>query len=120
MLSGDAGYQQNLVCINLVARQMKSIITTIILAVALAIPAAAYAHEFTLGDLLVEHPWARASIGPARSGAIYVTLTNNGALPDRLLGASTPVATRARIHMHMMQDNVRAPLKILLFRASSI
>ena len=33
-------------------------------------------------------------------------LTNNGVLPDRLLAASTPVATSARIHMHMMQDNV--------------
>ena len=87
---------------------MKSINSIVALAfvLAFAVPAVAYAHDFTLGDLLVEHPWARASIGPARSGAIYVTLTNNGALPDRLLGASTPVATSARIHMHLMQDNV--------------
>jgi hypothetical protein len=66
----------------------------------------ASAHEFTVGKLLVEHPWARASIGPARSGVVYVTLINNGEQPDRLLSASTPVAARAAVHTHINQDGV--------------
>ena len=66
----------------------------------------ASAHEFTVGKLLIEHPWARASIGPARSGVIYVTLINNGEQPDRLISASTPVAARAAVHTHIIQDGV--------------
>ena len=64
------------------------------------------AHEFNVGALLVEHPWARASIGAARSGAVYVTLVNNGDQPDRLIGASTPAAARAAIHTHLVQDSI--------------
>ena len=66
----------------------------------------AAAHEFNVGALLIEHPWARASIGPARSGAAYVTLVNNGTQPDRLIAVSTPVAVRVAIHTHLVQDGV--------------
>lgn len=41
--------------------------------------------------------WARASAGAATTGAAYLTLTDSGA-PDRLTGASTPVASRAEVH----------------------
>ena len=100
-LATSCGWAQNKV-----ASSMRMAIFAAVLVFSFSFQLTAYAHELEFGDLLIEHPWARASIGPARSGAIYVTLINNGALPDRLLGASTPVAANARIHMHMMQDNI--------------
>jgi len=45
----------------------------------------------------VEHVWARASAGNATTGAAYLTVTDNGQ-PDRLVGASTPVAATAELH----------------------
>ena len=65
-----------------------------------------YASEVTSGVMRIEHPWARASIGPSRSGVVYFTLVNNGQTPDRLIAVSTPVAAHAGMHTHKMQDNV--------------
>jgi copper(I)-binding protein len=48
----------------------------------------------------VEHPWARASAGAAKTGVAYLTITDQGA-PDRLTGATTPVATTAELHETM-------------------
>ena len=64
------------------------------------------AHEFMLGNLLIGHPWARASIGAATAGAAYLTITNQGTTSDRLVGASTPVAEKAELHTHLMEDGI--------------
>jgi copper(I)-binding protein len=48
----------------------------------------------------IDHPWARASAGAATTGAAYFTITGTGA-PDRLIGASTPVAATAELHESM-------------------
>src|SRR3954452_6949705 len=50
--------------------------------------------------ILVEHPWARASAGAAKAGAAYVTITAQSQ-PDKLTGASTPVAATAELHESM-------------------
>jgi len=50
----------------------------------------------------VEHPWARASAGAAKAGAAYLTITDLGE-PDRLIGASTPVAASAELHESMAE-----------------
>ena len=54
-------------------------------------------------SLQIEHPWARASAGAAKTGAAYLTITDSGA-PDRLTGASTPVAATAELHESMSGD----------------
>jgi periplasmic copper chaperone A len=48
----------------------------------------------------VDHPWARASAGAAKTGAAYLTITDQGQ-PDQLTGASTPVADTAEVHESM-------------------
>jgi copper(I)-binding protein len=45
----------------------------------------------------VPEAWARASAGPASTGAAYITL-KGGARPDQLVAASTPVAASAEVH----------------------
>ena len=73
---------------------------------AVALGGAAQAHEYKLGDLLIDHPWARASIGQAPNGAAYMTITTEGAEADRLLAAESTVAKRVELHSHTMADGV--------------
>ncbi|MBM3584524.1 MAG: copper chaperone PCu(A)C [Alphaproteobacteria bacterium] len=68
-------------------------------------PPEAGAHEVTVGDLVIDHPWARASAGQASNGALYLTITNHGAEADRLIAIETPVAERAELHESAMDAN---------------
>lgn len=76
----------------------------LVAAAALALPAAA--HEYKLGDLRIVHPWARASAGEAKNGAVYLEIVNDGATPDRLVSAATPAADHAELHMHMSENGI--------------
>lgn len=58
------------------------------------------------GDLLIEAPWARATPGGAKVGGGYVKITNNGAVPDRLIGGSLPLAGTVEVHEMAMDNNV--------------
>ncbi len=70
----------------------------------LSIPA--LAHEFKAGDITINHPWARASAtSMAKAGGAFLTLHNMGDVDDVLLSASTPVAKKAEIHGHKMNDD---------------
>lgn len=51
-----------------------------------------------VGDLVVESPWARASIGRSRPGAAYLTIRNEGEAADTLVGIETPIAGMAEVH----------------------
>lgn len=70
---------------------------------ALLIGAPARAHDYTLGDLAIGHPWARVSA--ATNGAAYMTITTRGGA-DRLVAVSAPIAARAELHTHVMDGNV--------------
>lgn len=68
--------------------------------------AAAAGEAYTLGDLKIDHPWARASAGAAAAGAAYMQISTRGATTDRLVGASTPVAGKAELHTHLAEGDV--------------
>ena len=55
-------------------------------------------------DVLAEAAWARASAGPARNGAVYLTLVNRGA-DAALVGAETPASERVELHGHVMDGD---------------
>ncbi len=52
----------------------------------------------------VTQAWSRATAGAARTAAIYVTIT--AAQPDRLTGASTPIADTAELHRSEMRNGM--------------
>ncbi len=80
---------------------MRRLLAASTLCATLAFGAAAqHAPSITLDDA-----WSRATMTPAQAGAIYVTITDHGA-PDRLIGASTPVAGKAEIHESIRDGNV--------------
>ena len=85
---------------------MLRILAVALLISALAFTGAATAHETKLGDLLIEKVWARASIGQAKAGAAYLTVVNTGADPDRLVGAKSPAAREAALHVNTMVDGI--------------
>ncbi|GAB5470876.1 MAG: copper chaperone PCu(A)C [Rhodospirillales bacterium] len=72
----------------------------------LIFPAGLAAHDFKVGDITADHPWARATAGQAPNGAAYMTLTNAGETADFLTGASGDVAERIELHTHNMVDGV--------------
>ena len=49
-------------------------------------------------DVVVEQPWARASIGVNRPGAAYLSVLNKGDEAVTLTGLSTPLAEMPEIH----------------------
>lgn len=65
----------------------------------------AWAHDFKAGELRIDHPYATPSRPGLATGAVYFkSIRNTGAVADRLLSATTPVAGRVEIHrMQMLQ-----------------
>ena len=59
-----------------------------------------------VGSLQIEAPWLRATPGGAKVAAGYLRITNTGSEPDRLTGASMPLAARGEVHEMTMQNGV--------------
>ncbi len=58
------------------------------------------------GALQIEAPWLRATPGGAKVAAGYLRITNTGSEPDRLTGATMPLAGRGEVHEMSMQNGV--------------
>jgi periplasmic copper chaperone A len=57
-------------------------------------------------SITVEQPWARATPGGAKTGAVYMTLDNKSSTADRLTGASSDVADKLKIHEMKVENGV--------------
>ncbi|MDP3899124.1 MAG: copper chaperone PCu(A)C [Mesorhizobium sp.] len=57
-----------------------------------------FAHEFKAGDLVLDHPWSRATPEGAQVGGGFVTIRNTGAAPDRLVAVASDISGKAEIH----------------------
>jgi len=66
----------------------------------------AQAHDYKAGAITINHPWARATPQGATVGAGYLTLTNTGTAPDRLVGATAAAAGHVELHEMSMADGV--------------
>jgi copper(I)-binding protein len=73
---------------------------------ALAIASSAFAHDYKLGSLVIDHPWSRATPKGASVAGGYMKITNTGTTPDRLVGGATEVAKRLEIHEMRMDGGV--------------
>ncbi|WP_428669062.1 copper chaperone PCu(A)C [Reyranella sp.] len=69
-----------------------------------AFPAAA--HDYTLGNLRIDRLWARATPPTAPAGGGFLTVTNTGTTPDRLVSASSPASSQVQIHEMKMDGNI--------------
>jgi copper(I)-binding protein len=74
---------------------------------AIATPAfAAGAPAAKAGALTIEQPWSRATPPGAKVGGGYLRITNAGGEPDRLVGASFPLAGRVELHVMSLDGAV--------------
>lgn len=65
-----------------------------------------FSESVKLGDLLITDPVLRATPPSAKVGAGYLTITNNGALADRLVGGQSQIAGKLEIHEMKMENQV--------------
>jgi copper(I)-binding protein len=73
---------------------------------AMAIASSAPAAEFKAGSLVIDSPWTRATPGGAKVAGGYMSISNRGTAPDRLIGGSFPRATRFEVHEMKMEGTV--------------
>lgn len=84
------------------------------LAAALCAAAPAYAQTPAVAlasSITVENAWARATTALAKAGGVFLTLTETGG-PDRLVGASSPVAGVAELHRSVNENGVMRMLPV--------
>lgn len=82
----------------------KSFLAAALLGVSLAMPA--YAADVTVGSLKISAPWARATPKGASVGGGYMTITNTGSAPDRLVGGGSGISSRFELHEMSMANGV--------------
>jgi len=66
----------------------------------------ALAADYDVGSLHIAQPWSRATPKGATSGAGYMTITNEGATPDRLSCVSSDASGQCQIHSMTMEGGV--------------
>ncbi len=70
----------------------------------LSVPAAA--HDYKVGALEITNPWTRATPATAQSGGGFLTVTNKGTAPDRLIAARSTASAKVEVHEVRMENNV--------------
>jgi copper(I)-binding protein len=66
----------------------------------------AAAQTYSAGNLEIGGPWARATPKGASVGAGYLTITNKGTEPDRLIGGTLAPASRFEVHTTVTEGGV--------------
>jgi copper(I)-binding protein len=74
--------------------------------VLIASAGSAFAEDYSIGSLQIGNPWTRATPKGAAVAGAYLTISNKGNAPDRLIGGSSPVADRFEVHNMVMDGGV--------------
>jgi copper(I)-binding protein len=75
-------------------------------AILLNMSVVAVAQQFKANSIVIEQPVIRTTPAGAKIGGAYMTITNTGSEPDRLIGGVLPQAGRFEIHEMKMDGNV--------------
>lgn len=74
-------------------------IQSLSVALLMGLPIASSAQQMSdNASLVVENPWARASLGKSRPGGAYLTVRNEGSDPISLIGLRSEISGMASIH----------------------
>lgn len=86
---------------------MNTLVRTLAAAgVMLAVGAPAAAHDYTVGDITVGHPWMRPPIADRDVASAYLTIENAGEAGDRLIAATSTAVETIELHTHIDDDGV--------------
>jgi len=64
------------------------------------------AADYTAGSLKISTPWARATPKGAQVGGGFMTITNTGTTPDRLVGGSSGISSSFEVHEMSMDGGI--------------
>jgi copper(I)-binding protein len=86
-----------------------------------ALAAAANAHEYSMGSLVIGHPWSRPTVSGMPTGVAYLSITNRGTRQDTLLYASSPAAERVEFHRTSFEAGMAhmRPVNTLIIQPNS-
>jgi periplasmic copper chaperone A len=84
---------------------MKSLLSAILMAASLA-ATPSLARDYKIGSIEIVQPWSRATPSTAPSAGGFLTLTNKGDAPDRLIAIESPAAKQTEIHEMKMDGAV--------------
>ena len=84
---------------------MKPTVAIVLLAASFA-ATPSFARDYKIGSIEIALPWSRATPSTAPSAGGFLTLTNKGNTPDRLIAIETPAAKQAEIHEMKMDGAV--------------
>jgi copper(I)-binding protein len=70
------------------------------------LPGPATAGDYTIGSLQIGNPWTRATPKGAAVAGAYLTISNKGTEPDRLIGGSSAAASRFEVHSMVTEQGV--------------
>ncbi|MFT6075669.1 MAG: copper(I)-binding protein [Yoonia sp.] len=70
------------------------------------------AHEYKLGDLVVDHPMAFATAPTAQTGGGFMAITNNGSMIDTLTSVTADFP-RVEIHTTEMDGDVARMMQLV-------
>lgn len=85
---------------------LKTTLVSVLLAFTLAATGPAAAQDYTLGAIKISQPWTREPPKSARVAGGFMTITNTGTVPDRLIGGSAVFSARFEVHEMSMVDGV--------------
>jgi copper(I)-binding protein len=83
---------------------MRHLMAALMIALGVCMPAQAASP--TAGSITVEHVWARATPKGASNAAVYLTLVNNGSETDRMIGASSQMASDIQFHEERDENGI--------------
>jgi periplasmic copper chaperone A len=81
-----------------ISSNISKLVSATSVATVMLVAGSAAAHEFKVGALAIGHPWSRPTPKDADIAGGYLTITNKGRTSDRLMGGSSPAASRIEVH----------------------
>jgi periplasmic copper chaperone A len=79
------------------------LLATLVTALFLASPT--IAHEITVGDLQIIHPYIPQPAASAKAAGGFMAIVNNGAEADRLIGVESDIAVKVEVHESKVDAN---------------
>ena len=76
------------------------------LGLSLGLSTLAIGHEYKVGNIAIDHPYARATAPGQPSAGAYLSIENNGKEKDTLTSISTTIAKSTEVHSMTMDGNV--------------
>jgi len=86
--------------------KFRLLIPALLLLLLMLLSSNAFAHEYKLGALVINHPWSRATPKGATVAGGYLKITNTGTTPDRFVTGSSDAGKRFEIHEMSMNGGV--------------